>query len=210
MSIVPPTRGFSLIELLTIVALLIIFASVLFTRSTVERDVPQLKQVSNDIVSFVRKARVSALAVREYEGVFPSYGVALTKPNTLQLYIDCTPDDSGDGTISFNTLDQDVFKPDPSSCGGDEIVEEYTLPFGMVISDIEVSYPTGLTGSGEATDAVDEVSILYLRPEPTVWITFDPGTETVIGNGTVTLTLATPRGTTRQVSINTNNLAAGE
>ncbi len=195
-----PSRGFTLIELLVVIAIIMIIASVGLSSTRPLSRHAKLLGDANEVVSLLRTTRQHAISVAAHPTktptTYPSYGVSIPQgASTITEYADCKPDDNGTNGTEFT----DTFRLS-NSCGAaassDTIIETLILQ-GSTVTDISYIESDGTTFS------LPLISILYLRPEPTIWFatavppagaglpaTFrHPGSGTIKEPGTVVLTL---------------------
>lgn len=205
-------RGFTLIEMLIVVALIMIMTAILLARTNAMGRQATLNISTADIVSLIREARQDSVAI---EGVvhsgstyYPSYGVHfdVLAPSQAILYADCVADDSANSIPPIVDAN-DSFYFDQANCAFPSTQKTYAIPEGVTIDRIEASY---LEGGVTVSTAPEEVSMLFLRPEPTVWITVrESGTRKVLSAGEVTVVLQdSTTGNERTVTFSTNAVVA--
>lgn len=161
-------RGFSLIELLTVIAIILIMVVMVLGNTRGQSDRAAIEKSADDLVALFRQARQDALSVRKLEDRYPSYGVHLVRDGTTAvIYADCVPDDNTTGSITDTDTFQYVSSGN-SNCtgagGGNTISETLNLQNRTKISKITT------TSIGDAPVNQDDISILFLRPEPTIWL----------------------------------------
>ena len=149
-------RGFTLIEMLTVIAIIIILTGILFANFRNFGGTARLEQDATELASLIRTARQDSISVVQHGSDYPSYGVYVKTSNTIELYAACNvnlADSSnsyqwgGDGKIA-------------SCAGGNEMVQEYELK-GSTVSDI--SY---LANDDSNNANIYGASILFVRPDP--------------------------------------------
>lgn len=203
-------RGFTLLEMLIVITLILIMTSILLARTTTLTRQATLNIAAADIVSLVREARQDSISI---EGVhvggttfFPSYGAHFdtnsSNNTTAILYADCVADDTQD-TVPPVVDISDSFHFDQANCPSFSTTRRvYTLPAGIRINRIEAEYLDGTV----VTTSPDEASVLFLRPEPTVWITLrESGVRKIPAAGEVRVVLRDANsGLERGIIITTN------
>jgi prepilin-type N-terminal cleavage/methylation domain-containing protein len=185
-------RGFTLIEMLTVIAIIIILTGILFANFRNFGGTARLEQDATELASLIRTARQDSISVVQHGTEYPSYGVYVYDSNavdTIELYAACGVDlTSGDYHRGGAG----------NTCSAGQTVEGLTLR-GSTISDIEYS-----TNNAN----IDGASILFVRPDPIIQMYRHTGVSSVqiLRTGTLTITLTSTDGTgdTRTVSVNSN------
>lgn len=180
-------RGFSLIELVIVVGVIVVVSSVILIRFPALGAQVRFTNSVQTILDAIRDARARSAAITEFapgSGIFPSYGVffELANPGQIRFYADCKIDDNGDGILddkdffSFNSASTDC-----SSTNGSLAI--INLDRGITITGIR-------SFEALAGPYKDETrgSIEYLRPEPSVWIADSSGI--VLGHGGLELQIS--------------------
>lgn len=177
-------KGFTLPELLVAVAILTFMVSVILTSTRNLTTMQRVNAAAGVVLDTTKEARSNAISVKQFLGnLYPSYGVHLETANTantrVTMYADCIANDSSTdafGTCVANVPDLiidacDSFKYVTTSTqcnGGNGLVKH--VPFAdqnIRVKRIRATYPSG-AGMGTFNEA--SVDILFLRPEPTIWI----------------------------------------
>lgn len=194
-------RGFTLLELLMAVAIMSIIAAIALVRTDLIQSDAEINSAGQQIVNMAKRARQQSISVAEYKGIFPSYGLYfdINNPNEFIIYANCIPDDDFSGEVDHNdNFDYNSdghldchneinnaggSSPGPTQASKVEVIE---LENNAKITSIEVKVKDSTPDSG-----LNSVSVNYLRPEPTVWITPDPqvGSERVIPIGYTKITI---------------------
>lgn len=174
-------RGFTLLELLLVVAIMGIIAAITLVRTDLIQSDAEINSAGQQIVNMAKRARQQSISVAEYLGVFPSYGLyfEMSNPNQFIIYANCIPDDNNSGEVDHDdNFDYNsdghldchneigAGSPGPTSAATVEVIE---LENNVRIHDIEVKIK-----DSSPVSSLNAVSVNYLRPEPTVWITPDP------------------------------------
>jgi prepilin-type N-terminal cleavage/methylation domain-containing protein len=193
-------RGFTLIELLTVIAIIFIMVAIVLAGTRNWRDVTVLEEASIEVLSVVREARSYAMAVREHDGAYPSYGVYFERGSgDIITYADCEADDNA--PIGAITADDIFDYNNTNNCSGGTDVITTTL------EGVEVQQIT-LNEIGGSTDTASNLSVLFMRPEPTIW--FSTGS-TLQYLGEVEIELEhLNTGQTRTVYINSSGLVEAQ
>jgi prepilin-type N-terminal cleavage/methylation domain-containing protein len=165
MAIKNSQNGFTLIEMLVVIAIFGVVASVLLLHySDFSTDVA-VKNLAEEIGLSVRKAQSYATSVRSIDGTnsilsdtFPAYGISFsTQSSSSTLY---------DPTLSSFVLFADNLYENSGSCGnpapGSECVESFDITSG----DKVVSLCTS-TNAGDTPDcSAKTVNVVFHRPNP--------------------------------------------
>lgn len=142
-------KGFSIVELLVAVSIMVAVTLVTFIKYPSFKDSLSLKITAQEIASGVRQAQVYGLGVREFgNGVYPGYGANfnLTSPSSFVVFADLP--------VTDNLYDPNT-----------ERVETINIQSGNTI------YQLCGKREGFVEDCgLTELNILYLRPYPTIVI----------------------------------------
>jgi type II secretory pathway pseudopilin PulG len=207
--------GLSAIELVVVIGIFGIVAStVLFNFGTFRTNI-HLQNLSQDVALLVKKAQTDTLAgltpilgdtqtVQDTNWT-PSYGIRFetdsadgpTEASTRILYYfdrntSAIADqlDSDHGNYIYDGADN------CASLGDSECLDLIQIQGGEFISEICAN-----TVDGEDTcDSQDLVDIVFVRPDPTPYITFEEGDNTITASD-VQITLQSEEGRTRTVTI---------
>ena len=157
------SAGFTLAEMLTVVAVFVILTSVVLFNSRQFGEVILLENLAYDVAISVRQAQTYGLAVREAPGAGNSfdvaYGVHFSATDTTHFKL-------------FADLDRDGVFDDPSggSCIGvcDSVVEEYTVRRGNTISLVCASQSpsTQHCTTSPSPNNISSVDVTFNRPNP--------------------------------------------
>lgn len=194
--------GFSLIELLVVIAIIGILALMLISSTQKYDETAKLNAAASALNQAIFDARTRAVSSAQYNQNYDaSFGVYVTTASTgtpnrtiVTIYADCIADDNNDGSVS--TGDNFRFDNSTAECGINDTVKSITLPYDVYVSAITpalTSYSGGNVGA---------MSILFLRPEPTVWYTLGAtNTNNIYTLGEAKITLRTPQGQTKAVIV---------
>ena len=131
-------RGFSLIELLIVLAIIALITAVVLARYKSFNSTLLLRNLAYEIALSIREAQTFGISVRGAGGAFTrAYGMHFTPGTTYTLFRD--EDDNG----RFDT-------------SADEIVSAYTIGQGNAVSDLCAGAVCGLAA----------LDIIFKRPEP--------------------------------------------
>ncbi len=201
-------RGFTLVELLTVIAIIFILTGLVLSNLRSARDHAAAEQAALDLIALMREARQNSLAVREHAGMYPSYGVYVKKgESTAVLFADCKADDDAAGSNSLNkhdTFDYTGTKEQENCGAGNTDVERLTFAGGVIVEDIEADTIVH-------KDNITHFSVQFLQPEPTLWFVGKKNESAAaeagwLDMGTVHITLKAPSDDTVVVSINSAGL----
>ena len=189
--------GFTLVELLIVVAIMGMIASVTMVSMDLLKADTEIRAAANQIINQSKKARQNSLSVAEYEGIFPSYGLHFERGDSeIIYYVNCIADDNGDGVV--NHEDNFAYNAQAHSDCVERtgiyqsdlaLVETVELEGGVFIHNIEVVVEPGSDGTDLA-----KFSMNFLRPEPTVWITVSPSIPVQFPDGVTRYTEVIPAG----------------
>ena len=170
--------GFTLIEILVVLAVLAVLVLIALRNISTVRFSTALNEATRTIVNTAEEARAASAAGKEWpadSGTFPSFGVAFDpvgKPRDVILFADCQlddrplPPDGPDGQI--NAADDFTYNPAGTDCaGGPGLVEEVRITSNPQVVIREVRTVVG------AADAQEKAAAVYVRPDPTTWLTDD-------------------------------------
>jgi len=202
------SKGFTLIELMVAVAIISILASVTFMRTDLLQAETAIKSAAQQVVNAGKLARQQSISVKEMApGVFPSYGLHFNRdenPGAFIVFANCRADNNEDGRVNeednfaYNGEGHEVCEDEMKNAGmssGDipdkaALIERHTLDHNVEITELRIVYPDGNSDT-EQEQAIDKVSINFLRPEPTIWIT-DQENDEVVMTGYLEVTLEDP------------------
>jgi prepilin-type N-terminal cleavage/methylation domain-containing protein len=209
-------RGVTLIEMLVVVAIFSIVASILlFNYSDFSTNV-SLRNLTQDIALSLRKAQTYATSVQSLPNgasttEFPSYGMTFSADAITTPFVPHSKQfvffaDILDG-VSQNTKTYQSTGTCGSPAVGNECVEAFTITTGDKI--ISLCYDNNGTYTCSSTGALD---ITFNRPSPDAVICFKPagygGTCATTASSHAEVILESPKGVTRSVLIwNTGQIA---
>lgn len=168
---VPARRsGFTLVETMVVLSVMGILATAALLNFSDVRTATALNEATKSIINSVEKARQYSAAGREFEvGVYPSYGVAFrtSEPRDVTVFADCRLDDTGNGTVGF----EDNFSyPSGTGCGSASgMVERVRISSNPRVAIRAVQAVV------DAPQAQDQAAIVYVRPDPTTWVSGTDG-----------------------------------
>lgn len=184
-------RGFTLIEMLTVIAIIIILTGILFANFRNFGGTARLEQDATELASLIRTARQDSISVVQHGTEYPSYGVYVNTSNTVELYAACGVD------LTAGSYHRGG---DGNTCSAGETVETLTLRGSTV---------TGISHTNSNPASFTQTAILFVRPDPIIQIYRYSGASNnaqLVRTGTLTITLTSTDGTgdTRTVSVNSN------
>lgn len=188
-------EGFSLVELLVVLGIIGVLASVIVIRGDLLQADSEVSSTSQQIINLSKLVRQSSVSVSEYHGVFPSYGLYfdISSPNNVIIFANCIPDDDGSGKVdhndnfAYNAKAHEDCREATGLMGDIAKVDEVLLKNSVYIKSIVAKRADDIEFS------IDSFSINYLRPEPTVWIFINNGGEQFISAGYVKVTVSDKR-----------------
>jgi prepilin-type N-terminal cleavage/methylation domain-containing protein len=191
-------RGFSIVELIVVTAIIVIMVLVIYPSVQNLREYTNLKAASAKVLDMTKLARSYSVAVKKYGSFFPSYGIYVNKvSNEIIIYADCIADDDNNKEITIS--DTFSYSSTLANCGSslNNTIDKYNLGPNTFIQSITIEYPD--VGGKKVQDET-VAHILFLRPEPTIWVTDSNGV--VKSTATVTITIATTNGSnTKKVKL---------
>jgi len=187
-------KGFTLIEMITVLAIFMLISGVVIFNYGKFRNDTILTNMAYEVALSIREAQIYGVSARTAEsGNTPSfeipYGIYLKEgSNQYYLFADIVEDSKFSGDTCSDPM-------------GDTCVTPYTLQRGVLISDIDISTDSS------SCDLKNSVSVLFKRPNPEPIIT--PGGANVDDISFVQITLTAPDGVTkRYVAIYNNGQVA--
>lgn len=161
-------------EMLVAIAILTFIMAVVLSSTRRLTISSKVKAGAGVVIDTSKDTRSKAVSVKQYLGtLFPSYGLRFetASPTRIRVYADCVADDNGDKTV--NNLDTFGFVQSSNQCSGTNgLVQDVQLTSGTRIRAIRSTYPVG---GIMQTNAETKVELLFMRPEPTVWMVNSAG-----------------------------------
>jgi prepilin-type N-terminal cleavage/methylation domain-containing protein len=196
-------RGFTLIEMLVSLAILMIIAVVVLTSHASFSNSLIVTNAAYDVALSLRQAESFGITSRGYgTAVNAGYGVHFfsSQPSSYILFVDDSPNSCGSGSTPDCKVGQGSY-----DSGSDGIVSTYTINAGITVSRFcvyrgSVSY---CTGGGSHTFALD---IVFKRPNTEAELsyfkdgTLYPDSATSL-NTSACITLTAPAGGSRAVAV---------
>lgn len=176
MAISNKQSGFTLIEMMVVVAIFAIVASILlFNYSSFNSDVG-VRNLAEEIALSIRQAQTYATSVRTMPGTnditsdtYPAYGVSFSVDATgthtydptnsgFTLFADVAPNNDG--------ITNNLFDNDGTVCGtpavGQECLQTFALTDGNTITSICTDVPT----ANSCLTTTGTVNVVFHRPDP--------------------------------------------
>jgi prepilin-type N-terminal cleavage/methylation domain-containing protein len=201
-------RGFTLMELLVVVAIIIVISALMLASTNKFGGESQLQNLAYDIALSVREAQVYGISVQRVgtsgTNFNAGYGMHFDMANytTYNLFADVAQD--GLYQVTYMTTPEDV-QPSP-----------YSIGQGFYISKLcatPISTGTEIC-TGSSPTSVTRLDILFIRPEPDAYIsinglpplTFDSNNNVIGGSqySQARIVVGSPRGDFMSVVISTN------
>ena len=182
--------GFTIVELLIAVSIIGILIAVVFVRTDLMQSDAEVNAASQKIVNLAKKTRQQSISVAEFRGIFPSYGLYfdMNHPEKFVVYVNCRADDDGslrvdhDDNFAYNNEAHEACEEEMDySESNPALVSEEFFRDGAFVHKISV------VDEDVGPDEIQSVSINFLRPEPSVWIT--KNNEEVVSYGYVKITV---------------------
>lgn len=176
----PSPKGFSLIELIVAVGILVTISSVVLANHSRFNSSVLLGSLAYDIALSVREAQVFGLSVRQYSSDFQvGYGVRFSSPGSYVFFAD---------TNANQQYDDDT----------DSIVRSYTLGRGHRVSRFCGTNSSGVEKCSDSDDPIDHLDVVFFRPEPDAIMTSnEPG----VVYSSARVFVSSPSGDERSVEI---------
>lgn len=194
MDITSQSRGFTLIEMLVVTAVMIVISGLLLASNSRFGGTVQLESLAYDIGLSIRQAQVYGISVRQFSpGVFTAgYGMhfEMSIPGTPTTYVLF-----GDAVSANGLYD------------GGELVTSTTISRGYSIKQLCVT-PAGPGDAASREDcSVTKVDVLFKRPEPDAFISANL-LSCILKNGpceeSARIVVQSPRNDTMSITIGVN------
>ncbi|MCR4333977.1 MAG: type II secretion system GspH family protein [Patescibacteria group bacterium] len=200
-SVRPLARGFTLIELMVVLAIITTITSVVFTSQGSFNKTLILGSTAYDIALSLRSAQSRGLGSRaliDASGGLVSertgYGLHFVSgsPTTFVLFADTSP------AVSCDTPD---CKPGDYvyTSGSDSLLQTYTIGNGMGISNF-CSFANG-SWSCATNGGITALDIVFVRPSPNPFMSVNGAYSPAFPVTKACLTVAAPQGGTKFISI---------
>lgn len=164
------TQGFSIVELIVTISILVIINAVIFANYPKFRQSISLRRTSQEVASTIYQAQTYALSVKEFQGQFPGYGVRFDKtlPDSFVLFADL-PEVDGKGNKKYD--------------GDSEKVEEFKIQTSDRISELCGTTTGNLSDCAPLTTA----DIIFERPKAMAILTDGSGPSKLFANIKITI-----------------------
>lgn len=166
MKILKKNTGFTLIELIIVLSIIIIISTVLYANYPDLSEKQSIDRAVRLISLSIRDAETKAMSIKEdpssaVAGIFPAYGI---------YFGTALGAESKKKFILYSDKNKDCDKLSPANCkydGGinDNIAINRVIPSTAVIKNL----CGNIKSSGEVC-GLEELSITFLRPNPTIYI----------------------------------------
>ena len=185
MTLTKTMRGFSLVELLVVVAIFAMISGLILANHSRFNSSVLLGSLAYNIALSIREAQVYGLSVKQFSDEFQvGYGVHFDIDNPDQYL-----------------LFADVFQGGPPNKifdAGDSIIETFTVGRGHVITKFcGVHSSESQCSDGSTATTIDHLDIVFFRPEPDAFISsVEPGYYS-----RATVVVSSPNANTRTITI---------
>ncbi|MDE2021325.1 MAG: type II secretion system protein [Patescibacteria group bacterium] len=197
-------RGFSLVELLVVLAIMVIITTIALTSQSAFNKTLILANTAYDVALTLRSAETYGLGNRVAGSVANAgYGIDFQKatPGSFILFADTSPQ-SSNSTACHPNPDPSAPNARPGNCvydaGSGEKVTSYALGNGITISDF-CAYQLSVWSC--ASGGLSSLDIIFSRPNPDPFISVNGSYSTVSPATRACLTLSSPQGGLRFISV---------
>ncbi|HTH93306.1 MAG TPA: prepilin-type N-terminal cleavage/methylation domain-containing protein [Candidatus Paceibacterota bacterium] len=200
-------RGFTLIEMLIVVAIFAVVATVLLFHYSDFNTAIAVRDLAQEMGLSVRKAQTYATSVRSIDGgggilsdTFPAYGVSFSTNTTAATLYDPTNASFTlfvDASASSNTTTNNEFDNN-GTCGSPAINQECIESFGITASDKIKSLV--VLKNGVQTNA-QTVDVVFHRPNPDAIICVPNGNPQCPVYDGLIITVVSPKFVTRTITV---------
>lgn len=152
-------RGFSLIELLAVTAIIVLISSVMLSNNPAFGGTITLRNLTYDVANTIREAQTYGISVRKFtpaggSGQFAQgYGIHFQLPSPTTYIIFADANANGHYTSA-------------SGGGVEELVKSFDLNRNFRIVDLCVTPVSGAEQCAGTTGTFDRISVIFIRPEP--------------------------------------------
>lgn len=201
MAIKNSQSGLSIVEVIVVVAIFAVVASVLFFNFSDFNTNVSIRNLSQEVALMVRKSQVYATGVHNLDGatvtsdIYPAYGMSFSAKNPSTAYTASSKQfvlfaDTASGSTINKRYDNG------GSCGspaaGNECVEAFGITGGDTISQL-------CTEDGCST--TNTVNVIFRRPSPDAEICIDTGGSCTSPKSFLKVVIRSARGQERNVTI---------
>lgn len=202
-----PHRGFTLVELTVVLAIIVVITTVVLTNQSSFNKTLILTNTAYDIALTLRSAETYGLSSRASSiSANAGYGLNLQKanPGFFTLFADVYPAPS---TLSVCHPTDDATSPDarPGDCAyqpdqGEKVLD-YALGNGITISDFCAYAAGGWSCAYAEGGTLSSLDIVFTRPNPDPFISMNGSYSEALPATAVCLAITSPQGGERFISI---------
>lgn len=198
-------RGVTLVEMIVVVAIFAVVASILFFKYSDFNTSVSVRNLSQEVALTVRKAQTYATSVRSLNGVsavsdqFPAYGVSFSPDAPGATYAPSYKQFTVFADM-VNGADINRYYDRGSDCGNpsinNECVELYSINTSDKVVQLCTDYPVSDTCISSGT-----VNVIFRRPAPDAEICIVSGSQCTTTVSYVKVVLESIKGTQKTVTI---------
>lgn len=210
MESIRPRRGFTLIELMVVLAIIAIITAVAITSQSAFNKTLVLANTAYDVALTLRSAETYGLGSRAISGITNTgYGVDFNSgtPASFTLFADTYPSAASGGSLCHPSPSNGSTAPDaqPGDCayepGQDVKVANYALGNGITINNFCAETASAWVCANASSGAITSLDVVFSRPNAAPFMSVD-GTYAVPPVTAACLELTSPQGGARFVSVN--------